>query len=621
MNVKSRGIAGSGQYPWLKGFLTSNEAKATQSLSKTGNKLWEMIENTLCGNGIITKKDLQDFTNAMRDSIKLLFSRITPQMLIFGVIFIVLGILLGYLIHRSFLWKYISKSPIFLFSKIIYFILWIAILYFCFTSKKFHNYLTVLNINNFKGVSTSIVVSLVASFVIYLVFYVTTFIGTKLMFIFYPFVTIGISYILLIFMPSDSPPNLRILTFFISFAIFMILFYFFYSYLNKSGKNVRKALNKILMYFPIIAIFILFTAAFQFIQLEALRFMLIPDQKVSVLSLIYNSVIYGIPTDYHSYFIFSLCVGIIYNIVSNLNIVFACSLISNKLLFGEMRIMDSLKFCFDVFGNICYVSMFPSFFSSMRSTLIVIAGIFEKSKIFIVSDVVGIVIYSLNHILAGLESFFCSYNQINFVVLAYENSLKNKKLALEKEKIEIEQNDSNTVLEQKDIENVSDSTIHKSTLNESALQKHPMSLILNIPGFINSIFGTKPDSIYAFLFLNKEKSMNDELKKYMFPSFLCLQTVFEFMILIRCTLILIEEHEYNLSAENQKNIQKEESQGTTGTSNSADIELTLSEDPKEEKYSNEVLQSGKNILDPEIESNGDNGDTKPNRIIGFLCCS
>lgn len=521
----SSALLGNSQIKPIHKVLELNRKEIAELTSNTFNQIYGTFASMFTGKDKNISILIKAITNQFKDFIAIIEDNLTPLNILIGVSLVFVGVFIAHSIYHSFLWNYIISAPMFIFAKFSYVLLWIYISCAALSKFNFSTFLSNQSVLNWLKLGLYAFIGIVIITLLFYAIFIVFWAISKKWFVLYSFLITAICYFA--FIADFSRSNLsmwRFLAFGLSVAIFMAIGHFFYNYINKSAQTITEAMISLALYLPIVILFIMITASIQFLQIEALKTVLFGDLKISKLSLAFRAILYGISTDYSKSFIFALCLGWTYNVISNFNTIFVCALISNKLKYNRICLMDSLKLCFTHFGAICYVSLLPGFLASIKSTLLFFVTVMKQADIPIVTIVMNLMINGIINMLSGLELFFNSYNQINFVILAYEGNKC--------------------------------STDSFRKMNEKVLQKHPESLVMNSPRVLNRILGLQPNTLFALIFSRIEIIMNKELRKYVFPAFIIFQVMSEMILLIGAVIVLQNHHKLVLSemADNSKSI-------------------------------------------------------------------
>lgn len=518
---------------WVEKVLSLSEKDVCDIAGNTYAEFYGSLLKIFSGNNKEFNSEMKSIRNHFKDTLSLNY-----------IIIAMIGAVLAYFIYTKTSKMGDRIFPIHTISKILYLSIWSIVLSACvFKNIKNLQNLKLENLKSFLIYSfLSVLIATVLSCIVFFLF-----IGIcEIWFLLYPCLAISICFISFAEnLKVSGLKGTRAIACAMGISIFFIIEYFFYDYIDKIVKKIRKAMKKLVIYIPFILLFVVLTASAEYLQIEALKSLFFSKSNTSKLSFAFRNILLNISSDLSKSFLFSLCISWTYNVIRNLNVFFVSSLLSNRLIQRKAKFLNALTNTFKSFSQICYASIFPGFFSSIKSTLKFIAAVLEQIDLSIVSYVANLILCFLIYLIDGIELFFGNYNQVYFVILAYEKSLNNGKVC-ENGKI------------------IKTSLEIDSKMKDSIFHQHPEALLFSTPRFLRLIVKYQPSDIFSYIFarVNINVVLKPKIQKLFFPTYLFLQIFTEMILFIGASIILEKHHaisQNDESVNNTKTIENEKS--------------------------------------------------------------
>ena len=439
------------------------------------------------------------------------------------------GCIIAYYIYKAHLSIKVSKSSILRCFMFLYFILWTITVIRCLMTMNAIHLFRNTSVKEMKILLFDILLKvLIASLVSYLIVGII-FATSGLWYLFYSIVALFISYFIFLYKPTNLKlNNASFPYFFLTLFLFFLCAYFFYEGLNKCFRNIKSSMKNVAIYLPIILLFIFFTSCAEYLQIETLKFLFFPNDKTLKFSFIFYDVLFRFDTNFSKSFLFILCISWACKVFRNLNLLFISSLLSNKLVIGEIKILEALKLCWSQFGLICYSSIYPGFFSTIKATLSFFLTIQSQMEESFVSVIFENIILSLIYVFDGIETFFGNYSQIYFVRLAYNNSMIHKPGSI-----------------------LNGNTEQALDFETEYFKKHPISLVFSTHRIMSIILKIQPhEVIYTFISkINIDYVLNRSIGGFLFPVFLLLNMISETALAIGASIMI---HTHHSQAQSEK---------------------------------------------------------------------
>lgn len=509
----------SANLEWLGKLLQMSISRVNELVRNTFNQIGALISDLFSDDGETFNEIMNQFREWYSQCV---FGNFTLKDAFLLINTVLVLCLLTFYFYKKYLRFYSDRKAVFNCSMCAYFLIWYFILAKLLSSKGFQ-FLKNISMRNWKitvGVGFG---SAIAGALVSLLLFSIFLLSLSFWYFIYPIFAVITSYFLFIHRYNGGKiTNIRILSFFICLVLLITVVCFFYDYLNKWFSNLKSTLKKVTFYLPFIILFIFFTISIEYLQIKALKSLFFPNDKTLTISFVLSEVLFKFSSDTFRSFLFIFMVSWTMRIFRNLNCLFVSSLISNKLINGKMKLKEALKLCFYKFGHICYASLFHGILSPMKSALqflLPAQEIFEASYLTWIIEKISKLLIS---IIDGLELFFGTYNQSYFVILAYHNSLASNTN-------ESQSNDISTDFSLKTVEYTDSSMLVFSAHSSLSLllKLQPYNTLLPILSRINIDSFLKPNT-----------------KAFLFPVYMFLNMIAEFIIIVSTCISLFGYHEF-----------------------------------------------------------------------------